>query len=124
MFENGSEVLRFDCHLHTVNDKEFIYDGNANHFIANYIAKLKEEDIAVGVITNHNKFDVVQYNAIKKKAKKEDIYILPGVELSVKEGATKTTWFAGVVKAYNWSTTTGLFELLLLQRRIRYVNMV
>lgn len=88
MFENGSEVLRFDCHLHTVNDKEFIYDGNANHFVANYIAKLKEEDIAVGVITNHNKFDVVQYNAIKKKAKKEDIYILPGVELSVKEGAS------------------------------------
>ena len=88
MFDNGSEILRFDCHLHTLNDKEFTYSGDENHFITNYVSKMKKEGISVGVITNHNKFDYDQYQAIKKKARKEDIFILPGVELSLKEGAS------------------------------------
>lgn len=41
----------------------------------------------VGIITNHNKFDIEEYKAIRKAAKKQDIFILPGVELTVKEGA-------------------------------------
>lgn len=88
MFDNGSEVLRFDCHLHTVKDKEFKYEGEEDKFISSYVDKLKNEEISVGVITNHNKFDYNQYKAIKKMAKKNDIFILPGVELSVKEGAS------------------------------------
>jgi predicted metal-dependent phosphoesterase TrpH len=52
-----------------------------------YVNKLVEQDIRVGVITNHNKFDVDEYNAIAKKARKENIFILPGVELSVDDGA-------------------------------------
>jgi hypothetical protein len=43
--------------------------------------------IVLGVITNHNKFDKDEYVAIRKAAKKEDIFILPGVELAIKEGA-------------------------------------
>lgn len=88
MFENGSEILRFDCHLHTISDKEFKYCGETDQFISKYVDKLKLEDIGVGVITNHNKFDYNQYKEIKKVAKKSDIFILPGVELSVKEGAS------------------------------------
>ena len=30
MFDNGSEILRFDCHLHTIKDKEFNYSGEDN----------------------------------------------------------------------------------------------
>ena len=70
MFDNGSEVLRFDCHLHTVKDKEFKYEGEEDKFISSYVDKLKNEEISVGVITNHNKFDCNQYKAIKKMAKK------------------------------------------------------
>ncbi len=88
MFENGSEILRFDCHLHTVADKEFKYEGEDNQFINDYVDKLDNEGISVGIITNHNKFDYNQYRAIKKEANKKDIFILPGVELSVKEGAS------------------------------------
>ena len=88
MFDNGSEILRFDCHLHTVSDKEFKYDGEDDKFISNYVDKLKSEGIGVGVITNHNKFDYEQYKALKKAANKSGIFILPGVELSVKEGAS------------------------------------
>ena len=70
MFENGSEILRFDCHLHTISDKEFKYCGETDQFISKYVDKLKLEDIGVGVITNHNKFDYNQYKEIKKVAKK------------------------------------------------------
>lgn len=88
MFDNGSENLRFDCHLHTVSDKEFKYDGEPDKFISSYFDKLKSEGIGVGVITNHNKFDYEQYKALKKAANRNGIFILPGVELFVKEGAS------------------------------------
>jgi len=86
-FSNGSIWVRFDCHLHTRADKEFKYSENENEYITKYIEKLKEEEIEVGIITNHNKFDIDEYKALKKKANKENIFILPGVELSVNDGS-------------------------------------
>jgi len=87
IFLNGSKWVRFDCHLHTKSDKEFEYTNNEKEFINSYVTKLKENNISVGVITNHNKFNLDEYKAIRKKAKKEEIFILPGVELSVDDGA-------------------------------------
>jgi chromosome segregation protein len=86
-FSNGSIWVRFDCHLHTRADKEFKYSENENEYITKYIEKLKAEEIEVGIITNHNKFDIDEYKALKKKANKENIFILPGVELSVNDGS-------------------------------------
>lgn len=86
-FSNGSIWVRFDCHLHTRADKEFKYTEHENEYITKYVEKLKAEEIEVGIITNHNKFDIEEYKALKKKANKEDIFILPGVELSVNDGA-------------------------------------
>lgn len=82
MFENGAEVIRFDCHLHTKKDKEFKYNGEENQFVNNYVEKLEAAGIGVGILTNHNKFDEGEYKAIKKNARKKDILILPGVERS------------------------------------------
>lgn len=87
MFEIGLQYVRTDFHLHTCKDKEFTYSGEQNSFINDYVSALKEANINVGVITNHNKFDIEEYKAIRKVAKKQDIYILPGVELTIKEGA-------------------------------------
>ncbi len=87
MFDKGTSWVRADFHLHTRADKEFSYSGEEDRFVSDYIEKLKEEEIRLGVITNHNKFDCGEYKALKKRAKKENIVILPGVELSVKEGA-------------------------------------
>lgn len=78
--------MRADFHLHTQRDKEFKYKGDEQHFTAEYVAALKQADIRVGVVTNHNKFDREEFKALRKAAKKEDIYLLPGVELSVKDG--------------------------------------
>ena len=87
MFENGIETIRADFHLHTRKDKEFKYNGEDNDFVKLYVKGLIDAGIGIGVITNHNKFDENEYKAIKRAAKKENILILPGVELSVKEGA-------------------------------------
>ena len=86
-FAHGSRWVRADFHLHTRQDREFKDDGTEQDFVARYVAALKEADIRVGVITNHNKFNLEEFKAIKKAAKQQDIYLLPGVELSVKDGA-------------------------------------
>lgn len=87
MFESGLQYVRADFHLHTLKDKEFTYSGELTSFVGDYVSALKNASINVGIITNHNKFDIEEYKAIRKAAKKQDIFILPGVELTVKEGA-------------------------------------
>ena len=87
VFEHGSTWLRADFHLHTKEDKEFQYAGAENDFINQYIDRLKEENISLAVITNHNKFAYSEYKALSKKARKEEIYVLPGIELSVNDGS-------------------------------------
>lgn len=104
VFQNGMTWLRADFHLHTNADKEFAYNGNLDYYYSNYIQRLVEEKIQVGVITNHNKFDIEEYKALKKTAKRENIWLISGVELSVNDGANgihclitfdNTTWLMG-----------------------------
>jgi len=71
MFKNGTRWLRADFHLHTRADKEFIYREEDNEFINKYVDKLSEENIELGAITNHNKFDFEEFKAIKKESKKK-----------------------------------------------------
>ena len=79
--------LRADFHLHTKADKEFKYSGTDAVFHSSYVDRLEEEGVSIGVITNHNKFDRDEYKALRKAALKKNIWILPGVELSVNDGA-------------------------------------
>lgn len=85
-FGNGSRWVRADFHLHTRCDKEFSDTGDENDFVSRYIEGLKQATIQVGVITNHNKFNRDEFKALRKAAKKEDVFLMPGVELSVKDG--------------------------------------
>ena len=75
IFNNGAKYLRFDSHLHTMADKEFKYDNTNHDFIKNYIQKLKDENIKVGIITNHNKFDKEEFVNLKNKLKKKKYYL-------------------------------------------------
>ena len=86
IFKNGSIWLKADFHLHSKADKKFKYDGEDNDFVGQYIEQLKKQNIGIGVITNHNKFDKEEFVSLKKKAKKENIGLFPGVEFSLKEG--------------------------------------
>ncbi len=86
-FSHGAEWVRADFHLHTKADQEFSYKGDPNYYNSNYIDALKKADIRLGVITNHNKFDHGEFKDIRSTAKKQGINLLPGVELSVNDGA-------------------------------------
>lgn len=87
VFQYGATWLRADFHLHTNKDKEFQYSGAPMEYYDQYIAHLVAEKIQIGVITNHNKFDKEEFKELRKKAKKENIWLLPGVELSVNDGS-------------------------------------
>ncbi len=86
-FGSGNNWVRADFHLHTKADKEFKYEGEENDFTSKYVEALKSASIRMAVIANHNKFDKDEYKAIRRKAKKEGIGVLPGIELSVNDGA-------------------------------------
>ncbi|GKS64257.1 hypothetical protein YTPLAS72_15610 [Nitrospira sp.] len=87
VFKHGSTWVRADFHLHTSRDKEFKYMGEESYFVASYIEGLKRANIKVGVIANHNKFDLAEFKVLQKQARKEEILLLPGMELSVKDGS-------------------------------------
>jgi len=99
-FAHGSDWVRADFHLHTKADKEFKYTGADNDFVAAYIDGLKRAKIGLGVITNHNKFNIDEFKALRKRARKEGIGLLPGVELSVADGANGVHTL--IVFSYDW----------------------
>lgn len=88
-FKHGSQWARADFHLHTQADKEAFVNWNTENkrsFKTDYISALSREQIRVGVITNHNKFDYGEYKSLRQEARKNEIYLLPGVEFSVNDG--------------------------------------
>lgn len=87
VFSHGSTWVRADFHMHTKADKEFTYPGEPNEFVTLYVKALVQAQTRVGVITNHNKFDREEFKVLRKRAQKDEILLLPGVELSVKDGA-------------------------------------
>jgi len=86
-FAHGSRWVRADFHLHTRQDREFVDAEDSRDFVTRYVDALKKAEVGVGVITNHNKFDKDEFLALRKAATKECIYLVPGIELSVKDGA-------------------------------------
>lgn len=87
LFKHGLTWIRADFHMHTLADKEFSYSGDPKFFVSEYIAALKKAGIRLAVITNHNKFDRDEFKVLAKAARKEEIFLLPGLELSVKDGS-------------------------------------
>ena len=100
-FKNGSRWLRADFHLHTKSDTEFQrFNGTDTEFTRQYIAQLKRQGIGVGIVTNHNKFNREEFCALKKAADIENIYLLPGVEFSLRDGSRGTHLL--IVFDYDW----------------------
>lgn len=87
IFKNGSVWLKADFHLHTKADKEFKkYSGTDSNFVKEYINELKKTEVAIGIITNHNKFDKDEFIELRKTAIKQNVWLLSGIEFSLKEG--------------------------------------
>jgi chromosome segregation protein len=86
-FQHGSAWVRADFHMHTKADKEFTYEGDDNDYARLYVEGLKKAGIQVAVITNHNKFNKDEFKRLRKRARGEEIFLLPGIELSIGDGA-------------------------------------
>ncbi len=120
-----------DFHLHRRKDKEFKYSEEEARFAISYTEGLKQACIRVGVIANHNKFDLEEFKILQKQARKEEILLLPGLELSVKDGSNGyTLWWPSVMDGYAIKRTktgrvsfnylsTVLSEMHCHQQRIR-----
>ncbi|RCK80159.1 MAG: PHP N-terminal domain protein [Candidatus Ozemobacter sibiricus] len=87
VFAQGAQWVRADFHLHTRADREFKYTGDDSFYYSHYVEALEKAAIRLGVITNHNKFDVEEFKALRKTAQKKGIALLPGVEFFVGDGA-------------------------------------
>jgi hypothetical protein len=102
-------------YLHTKADREFIYTGD--DFVNDYIGKLTEQNIGIGLITNHNKFDKGEFTALKKKAGENNIGLFAGVEFSLKEGihiliAFDDAWYKGQTDHINQFLDTAFYGIL------------
>ncbi|MCX6959572.1 MAG: histidinol-phosphatase [Verrucomicrobia bacterium] len=86
-FPRGAEWVRVDFHLHTKVDKEFRYSADENYYNSAYVDSLEKAGIRLGVVTNHNKFDFEEFKSLRATARRKKIGLLPGVELSVNDGA-------------------------------------
>lgn len=86
-FPHGNRWVRADFHLHTVADRKFKYTGDSNHFVSDWLDRLEAEQVEVAVVTNHNLFAYEEFKALAKAGRKRGIFALPGVELSVNDGA-------------------------------------
>jgi predicted ATPase len=87
LFEHGAVWMRADFHLHTKADRKFTYSGDEHFYNSAYVDALIAANIHIAVITNHNKFDIAEFKALRSTAKNKNIFLLPGVELSVNDGA-------------------------------------
>lgn len=74
-------MKKIDLHIHTVStikDRSFEFDINV---LIDYVSTQKLDAIA---ITNHNVFDIAQYEQIRDSLKK--IVVFPGIEIDVESG--------------------------------------
>jgi ABC-type cobalamin/Fe3+-siderophores transport system ATPase subunit len=87
VFTEGAQWIRADFHLHTRADREFKYAGDDNFYNSNYVGAVEKAGIRLGIVTNHNKFDFNEFKGLRKTARNKGAELLPGVELSVNDGA-------------------------------------
>lgn len=95
-YPEGSQWLRWDLHTHTPLDHEWGNKPNNDkeevkkQFARDYIAFAKAQELSVIAITDHNFCDNIEdlyIPYIQEEAKKENITILPGFEITAKDGS-------------------------------------
>lgn len=74
--------MKIDLHLHTKKCKQ----GDSpkrNISTSDFIKKMREHEVGICAITNHNHFDLSHYEEIIKED--PDLVVFPGIELDVKK---------------------------------------
>ncbi|MFC3417899.1 hypothetical protein ACFOLA_08935 [Salinicoccus hispanicus] len=73
--------MKIDLHLHTKKCKQGD-SSKRNVDVTRFIREMKENDVGICSITNHNHFDIEQYEKIIQEA--PELLIFPGIELDIK----------------------------------------
>lgn len=75
--------MKIDLHCHTIKTKKS--DGiNRNVTVEDFSKYMKDLEIKIVAITNHNYFDLKQYNEFSESVK-ETTMVWPGIELDIKQ---------------------------------------
>ena len=75
--------MKIDLHCHTIKTKKS--DGiNRNVTVEDFSKYMKDLEIKIVAITNHNYFDLNQYNEFSESVK-ETTMVWPGIELDIKQ---------------------------------------
>ncbi len=93
-FSDGASWLRVDLHLHSPHAETFrLPDGsNLNNakdrpkIIQAYIQQLQAHNIKIGAITDYQQIRKDWFLSLQDAARQADIFIFPGVELSINFG--------------------------------------
>lgn len=72
--------MKIDLHIHTIKTKEDSFSRNISP--NEFVEKMKESNVGIAGITNHNYFCKEQFDEIIRLAG-TDLLVLPGVELTV-----------------------------------------
>ncbi|MDQ0160877.1 hypothetical protein [Alkalibacillus salilacus] len=72
--------MKIDLHTHTKKTKEGD-SKNRNIGALDFIEKMQQNNIAICAITNHNHFDLQQFNEIENE--EPEFLLLPGIELDI-----------------------------------------
>lgn len=92
-FERGSEWRKWDLHLHTPSSYDYRDQDISNEEI---IQNLKTNNISAAAITDHHYIDVDRIKELADLGRKENILILPGIELRSELGGSETVHFIGI----------------------------
>jgi ABC-type cobalamin/Fe3+-siderophores transport system ATPase subunit len=91
-YPRGSEWRRWDLHLHTPSSYDYDDKSVTDEDI---ISTLKQNSIAVVVVTDHHIIDVSRINNLRKLAG-DDLTVLAGIELRSELGGSESIHFIGI----------------------------
>ena len=110
--KRGSEWRKWDLHLHTPSSFDYKYKSVTNEDI---IQTLKSNEISAAVITDHHRINVKKIKELVELGKKENILILPGIELRSELGGRELIHFIGIFPSENidhvWDRIKGELHL-------------
>jgi len=94
LFNYGADWIKCDLHLHSPLVHSFKLPSGVNlnsdsvleNLMDQYIAKLKEKEIKICAITDYQQIRTEWFKKFQKKAEQENIFVFPGIELSVTLG--------------------------------------
>ncbi|MGB9755834.1 MAG: TrlF family AAA-like ATPase, partial [Desulfurella sp.] len=91
LFNNGANWVKADFHLHSPYVHSFNLPNGINlndidKLVELYINKLLEKQIKIAAITDYQQIRKDFFEKLQPRAKEKEIYIFPGIELSVNYG--------------------------------------